>query len=87
MEEFGSLGGQSGDSLKISPEGPIPFRRPVVKFALTSALLALALTGIPAAQAREQQGNRIRPCGQRTGVNTGVGEQTTTRLAPRVSAT
>jgi ribonuclease T1 len=40
--------------LKISPEGPILSRRAVVKFALTSAFLALALTGIPAAQARGQ---------------------------------
>ena len=40
--------------MKISPEGPILSRRVTVKFALTSALLALALTGIPGAQAREQ---------------------------------
>ena len=38
--------------MKISLEGPILSRRAVVKFALTSAFLALALTGIPAAQAR-----------------------------------
>jgi ribonuclease T1 len=38
--------------LKISPEGPILSRIAVAKFALTSAFLALALTGIPAAQAR-----------------------------------
>jgi ribonuclease T1 len=37
--------------LKISPEGPVLSRRAVAKFALTSALLALVLTGIPAAQA------------------------------------
>ncbi|MDB5860895.1 MAG: hypothetical protein JWQ76_4584 [Ramlibacter sp.] len=41
--------------MKISPEGPILSRRAVVKFALTSAILALALTGIPAVQARERQ--------------------------------
>jgi len=38
--------------LKISPEGPILSRIARAKFALTSAFLALALTGIPAAQAR-----------------------------------
>ena len=38
--------------MKISPEGPIRSRLAGVKFALTSALLALAMTGIPAAQAR-----------------------------------
>ena len=38
--------------MKISPEGPIRSRLASVKFALTSAFLALALTGIPAAQAR-----------------------------------
>ena len=38
--------------MKISPEGPILSRIARAKFALTSAFLALALTGIPAAQAR-----------------------------------
>ena len=38
--------------MKISPEGPILSRIAAAKFALTSAFLALALTGIPAAQAR-----------------------------------
>ena len=37
--------------MKISPEGPVLSCRAVAKFALTSALLALALAGIPAAQA------------------------------------
>jgi len=41
--------------LKISAEGPVFSRRALVKFALTSAFLALVLNGIPAAQAREQR--------------------------------
>jgi len=41
--------------LKISPEGPILSRRTAVKCALTSVLLALALAGPPAAQARGPQ--------------------------------
>jgi ribonuclease T1 len=38
--------------LKISPEGPFSIRSAAAKFALTSALLASAICGIPAAQAR-----------------------------------
>ena len=38
--------------MKISPEGPILSRRAVVKCALTSVLVALALAVNPAAQAR-----------------------------------
>jgi ribonuclease T1 len=41
--------------LKISPEGPILACRAVVKCALTSVLLTLALAGSPAAQARGPQ--------------------------------
>ena len=41
--------------MKISPEGPILSRRAAVKCALTSVLLALALAGTPAAQARGAQ--------------------------------
>ena len=51
----GSHGSQNGEPLKISPEGPVLSRRAVVKCALTSVLLVLALTGIPAAQARGPQ--------------------------------
>ena len=38
--------------MKISPEGPFRTRRVAAKFALTSALLATVMCGIPVAQAR-----------------------------------